>query len=162
MKFTTMVAMVAVFMSCNVLMAGQKAAPMETKNIVEIAVGAGSFKTLVAAVQAANLVDTLASPGPFTVFAPTDEAFAKLPAGTVESLLADVPALTNILTYHVAGGTESVKSLIAKKEITTVQGSKVTVRVCDNRLYINDSEVIMKPIQASNGVIYVIDAVLLP
>lgn len=133
-----------------------------TKNIVEIAVASGSFTTLVAAVKAANLVETLSSPGPFTVFAPTDAAFAKLPAGTVEALLKDIPALTRILTYHVVGGTKTPNQLLKERFVTTVQGGKVRVQVSQGRLFINKSEVVLNPIMASNGVIYVIDAVLIP
>jgi uncharacterized surface protein with fasciclin (FAS1) repeats len=133
------------------------------KNIVEIAVSAGSFTTLVAAVQAAGLVETLSAPGSLTVFAPTDAAFAKLPAGTVEALLADIPALTKILTYHVLGAEKAPSVLLQEKMVTTLQGQKVIVtRDAQGRFLINESQVIMRPIYAANGVIYVIDAVLLP
>jgi uncharacterized surface protein with fasciclin (FAS1) repeats len=140
-----------------------KPAERSTQNIVQIAVGAGSFNTLVAAVQAAGLVETLSAPGSLTVFAPTDSAFAKLPAGTVEGLLKDIPALTKILTYHVLGAEKAPRALLQEKTVTTLQGGKVTVtRDAHGRFFINQSEVIMKPIYAANGVIYVIDAVLLP
>jgi len=131
-------------------------------DIVDTAVAAGQFKTLAAALGAAGLVETLKGAGPFTVFAPTDAAFAKLPAGTVEALLADIPALTNILLYHVAGGDLSVKELLKQGEVKTVQGTNVSVRKSGGNLIINESLVISKPVAASNGVIYIIDSVLLP
>ena len=132
------------------------------KNIAEIAIESGQFNTLVAALSAADLVKVVAGPGPLTVFAPTDAAFAKLPAGTVESLLNDIPALTNILTYHVVAGAKTPSNLLDEKMVTTLQGGKVEVQIDQDRLFINKSEVILKPIQASNGIIYVIDTVLLP
>lgn len=133
------------------------------KNIVEIAASNTNFTTLVAAVKAAGLVDALSAPGPLTVFAPTNAAFAKLPAGTVEALLADIPALTNILTYHVLGDEKSPSALIREKFLKTLQGTDVKVYVDGTlRLKINKSQVIMKPIYAQNGVIYVIDTVLIP
>ena len=130
-------------------------------NIVETAVGAGDFTTLVAAVQAAGLVDTLSGPGPFTVFAPTDAAFAKLPAGTVESLLADIPKLTAILTYHVVSGAVHAADLPGIPSAATVQGSDVTFDTSDG-VKVNDATVTAADIVASNGVIHVIDTVLIP
>lgn len=132
------------------------------KNIVEIAVSAGSFNTLVAAVKAADLVGALSGPGPLTVFAPTDAAFAKLPAGTVEFLLANIDQLTTILTYHVVAGEKQPKALLMEQFVKTLQGSDVEVKGDARMLMINDSLVVAKPIYASNGVIYVIDTVLLP
>ncbi len=132
------------------------------KNIVEIAVGAGSFNTLVAAVKAADLVGALSGPGPLTVFAPTDAAFAKLPAGTVEFLLANIDQLTSILTYHVVAGEKNPKALLKEQFVKTLEGSDVEVKGCARMLMINNSLVVAKPIYASNGVIYVIDTVLLP
>jgi len=131
-------------------------------NIVETAQNAGTFKTLVAAVTAAGLADTLASPGPFTVFAPNDEAFAKLPAGTVESLLADIPKLKKILTYHVVSG--DVRSVDAAKlhEAKTVEGGNLHIHANGGGVKINESTVIAADIACDNGVIHVIDAVLLP
>lgn len=133
-------------------------------DIVDVAVGAGSFNTLVAAVQAAGLVDTLKSPGPFTVFAPTDEAFAKLPAGTVESLLLpeNKAKLTEILTYHVLAG-ETRSGALAGQTLTvpTVAGPTVLVDG-RNGVRVNDATVTAADISASNGVIHVIDTVLLP
>lgn len=131
--------------------------------IVDIAVGDGRFETLVAAVTAADLVETLSGPGPFTVFAPTDAAFAALPAGTVESLLANIPALQSVLTYHVVSGAVDAATVVGLSSATTVQGSPVTIRVVDGGVVLNGSvNVIITDIVASNGIIHVIDAVLLP
>ena len=130
-------------------------------NIVETAVAAGDFTTLVAAVKAAGLVDTLSGPGPFTVFAPTDAAFAKLPEGTVESLLADIPKLTAILTYHVVSGSVHAADLEGTPGATTVEGSDVTFDTSDG-VKVNDATVIKADIDASNGVIHCIDTVLMP
>ena len=138
-----------------------KKAPM---NIVQIASEAGTFNTLVAAVKAAGLAETLQGPGPFTVFAPTDAAFAKLPAGTVESLLADPKKLASILTFHVVSGkvmsTDIVKANGATP--TTVNGAPLDVVVRNGKVYVNGAQVINADIVASNGVIHVIDAVLIP
>ena len=130
--------------------------------IVEIAVGDGRFETLVAALQAADLVDTLAVPGPFTVFAPTDNAFAKLPEGTVEALLGDIPALTDILLYHVVPGNVTATDVAALDSATTVQGGTVAISVEDDTVSINDAQVVIADIEASNGIIHVIDTVLIP
>lgn len=129
-------------------------------DIVDTAVAAGQFQTLVAAVQAANLVSTLKSAGPFTVFAPNDAAFAKLPAGTVQGLLNDIPALTTILTYHVVGGELSTRQLQGSK--MTVEGRSINFSMRGSELFVNESKIIAGPIATSNGVIYVIDSVLLP
>ena len=138
-----------------------KKAPM---NIVQIASEAGTFNTLVAAVKAAGLAETLQGPGPFTVFAPTDAAFAKLPAGTVESLLADPKKLASILTFHVVAGKvtsgDIVKANGAKP--TTVNGAPLDVVVRGGKVYVNGAQVVTADIVASNGVIHVIDAVLIP
>jgi uncharacterized surface protein with fasciclin (FAS1) repeats len=131
------------------------------KSIVEIAAGSDQFKTLVAAVKAAGLVETLQGAGPFTVFAPTDEAFAKLPAGTVEGLLKDLPKLKSILTYHVVAGKVLAKDVAGVKAAMTVQGSNVRVDA-SHGVKINDANVTQADIEASNGVIHVIDTVLLP
>jgi uncharacterized surface protein with fasciclin (FAS1) repeats len=130
-------------------------------NIVQTAQGAGTFTTLVAAVTAANLVDTLSGPGPFTVFAPNDDAFAKLPAGTVEALLADIPKLTKILTYHVVAGNVLAADVVKLTKATTVEGSDVHITT-DGGVKVNDAKVIATDIKADNGVIHVIDAVLIP
>jgi transforming growth factor-beta-induced protein len=132
------------------------------QTIVDIAVADGRFTTLVAAVQAADLVDTLSSEGPFTVFAPTDDAFAALPEGTVEALLADIPTLTNILLYHVVSGNVMAADVVGLDAATTVLGEDVTVTVDGDTVKINDATVIITDIEASNGVIHVIDTVLLP
>ena len=135
-------------------------------DIVDTAAGNKDFSTLVAAVQAAGLVETLKSKGPFTVFAPTNAAFAKLPAGTVESLLKpeNKAMLVKILTYHVVSGKVLAADVVKLngKMVKTVQGSDVTVTVADGKVKVNDSNVIATDIETSNGVIHVIDSVLLP
>jgi uncharacterized surface protein with fasciclin (FAS1) repeats len=135
-------------------------------DIVDTAVAAGTFKTLVAAVTAAKLVDTLKGKGPFTVFAPTDEAFAKLPKGTVEGLLKDIPKLTAVLTYHVVAGKVMAADVVKLKSAKTVQGQEVKVDASKWHMHknvkINDAEVIKADIVTDNGVIHVIDKVLLP
>lgn len=132
------------------------------KNIVDIAVGDGRFNTLVAAVTAAGLVDTLKSEGPFTVLAPTDDAFKKLPAGTVEGLLKDIPTLKNILLYHVVPGKVMAADVVKLTSADTALGKPVTISVTGDKVMINNSQVIITDIAASNGVIHVIDTVLLP
>jgi uncharacterized surface protein with fasciclin (FAS1) repeats len=135
-----------------------------TGDIVDVAVGAGQFNTLVAAVQAAGLVDTLKGPGPFTVFAPTDAAFAKLPAGTVESLLLpeNKAKLTEILTYHVVAGETRAAALSGQfLSVPTVAGPTVQIDG-RNGVRVNNATVVTADVDASNGVIHVIDTVLLP
>lgn len=132
------------------------------KNIVETAVEAGSFNTLVTAVQAAGLDDVLSGQGPLTVFAPTDEAFAKLPAGTVESLLNDPAKLGDILKYHVVSGKVMASDVVKLSNATTLLGQNVNILVQDGVVKINDATVIGTDIETSNGVIHVIDTVLLP
>jgi len=134
-----------------------------SKDIVDTAVGAGDFGTLVAAVQAADLVDTLKGDGPFTVFAPTDAAFAALPEGTVENLLKpeNKDQLIAVLTYHVVPGKVMSGDLVDDMKATTVQGGDVTIDL-DNGVMINDASVAAADIEASNGVIHVIDKVILP
>jgi uncharacterized surface protein with fasciclin (FAS1) repeats len=134
----------------------------ETRDIVDIAVEDGRFTTLVAALEAAGLVDALKAEGPLTVFAPTDEAFAALPEGTVEGLLADIPALTDVLLYHVVDGKVMASDVVELSSATTLLGQDVSISVMDGKVMINDSVVIIPDIEASNGVIHVIDAVLLP
>ena len=133
-------------------------------DIVDVAVSGGSFKTLVAAVQAAGLVATLKSEGPFTVFAPTDEAFAKLPAGTLEMLLKpeNKAQLAAILTYHVVPGKVLAKDVVGLSSAKTAQGSSVTVKVSNGTVMIDNAKVVQTDIMASNGVIHVIDTVILP
>jgi uncharacterized surface protein with fasciclin (FAS1) repeats len=130
-------------------------------DIVDTAVQAGSFKTLVAAVQAAGLVDTLKGAGPFTVFAPTDEAFAKLPQGTVDALLKDIPKLTKILTYHVVSGKVLAADVVKLKSAKTVEGTEVKIDA-SNGVKINDAKVSTPDVAADNGVIHIIDTVLIP
>jgi len=137
-------------------------APAALKDIVDTAVEAGSFTTLVTAVEAAGLVDTLKGEGPFTVFAPTDAAFAALPEGALDGLLADIPALTDVLLYHVVSGKVMAADVVNLSSATTVQGSDLTITVEDGAVMINDALVVTADIETSNGVIHVIDAVLLP
>ena len=132
------------------------------KDIVDTAVAAGSFKTLATALEAAGLVDTLKGPGPFTVFAPTDAAFAKLPAGTVEGLLKDKPKLTAILTYHVVPGNVKAADVVKLDSAKTVNGQSVAIKVVDGKVIVDNATVTTADIEASNGVIHVIDTVLLP
>ena len=136
------------------------------KDIVDTAVGAGSFKTLVAAVKAAGLVDTLKSDGPFTVLAPTDEAFAKLPAGTVEELLKpeNKDKLVSILTYHVIPAKALAADVVKLngKSVKTVQGSTVQISVENGSVMVNKAKVVKTDIPCTNGVIHVIDTVILP
>ena len=132
------------------------------KNIVETAVNAGSFKTLVTAVKAANLVDTLSGKGPFTVFAPTDEAFAKLPASTIEALLKDTDKLSSILTYHVVSGKVMAKDVVNLDSAKTVNGKDLSIKVKDGKVMVDNAMVIKTDIKCSNGVIHVIDAVIIP
>lgn len=130
-------------------------------NIVETAREAGSFTTLLAAVDTVSLGDTLADGGPFTVFAPTDEAFAKLPAGTVESLLADLSKLTEVLTYHVVPGRVTAAEAAGLSSAKTVQGDELPISI-DGGIHVADANVVSADIEAANGVIHVIDRVLLP
>lgn len=134
------------------------------KDIVDTAVEAGTFKTLAAALQAAGLVDTLKGAGPFTVFAPTDDAFAKLPAGTVEDLLKpeNKDKLTSILTYHVVSGKVMAADAMKVSTADTVNGKPLMIKVDGNTVMINDATVTAADIEASNGVIHVIDSVVLP
>lgn len=130
-------------------------------DIIDTAVNAGSFNTLVAAIKAAGLVDTLKGAGPFTVFAPSDDAFAKLPAGTVDSLLQDIPKLTKILTYHVVSGKVMAADVVKLNSAKTVEGSEVKIDA-SNGVKINDATVVTPDIATDNGVIHVIDTVLIP
>lgn len=133
-------------------------------DIVDTAIAAGSFKTLVTAVKAAGLVETLKGKGPFTVFAPTDEAFAKLPAGTVENLLKpeNKNQLVAILTYHVVSGKVMSKDLVGKKTMAkSVEGGEISVDATDG-VKVDNAKVVKADIEASNGIIHVIDAVIMP
>ena len=131
-------------------------------NIVQTAISAGSFKTLVAAVQAAGLAETLSGTGPFTVFAPTDEAFAKLPAGTVDALLKDKEKLASILTYHVVSGQVTAADAIKLTEAKTVNGQIFKIVAGKDGVMIDNANVVKTDIMTSNGVIHVIDSVILP
>ena len=144
--------------------AGSASAYAAGKDIVDTAVAAGQFKTLAAALTAADLVATLKGPGPFTVFAPTDAAFAALPAGTVDSLLKpeNKAKLAAILTYHVVAGKVMAADVAKLKEVKTVNGAMVAVKVVGGNVMINNAKVTTADIEASNGVIHVIDTVLLP
>ncbi|MCT0202956.1 fasciclin domain-containing protein [Synechococcus sp. CS-602] len=137
---------------------------MPTKDIVDTAVSAGSFKTLTTALTAAGLVDTLKGEGPFTVFAPTDEAFAKLPAGTVESLLmpANKQKLTSILTYHVVAGDVKAADVVKLSSAKTLNGQSVKIKAKGSKVMINGATVVTADIATTNGTIHVIDTVLMP
>ncbi len=139
--------------------------PTATQTIVETAIGNGSFNTLVAAVKAADLVETLSGTGPFTVMAPTDAAFAKLPAGTVESLVKpeNKAKLVAILTYHVVSGKVPAATVVTLKEAGTVEGSKIKIDVKDGSVFLNgNTKVIITDVHCSNGIIHAIDTVLMP
>jgi uncharacterized surface protein with fasciclin (FAS1) repeats len=131
------------------------------KNIIETAVAAGTCNTLVTAVTAAGLVDTLSGPGPFTVFAPNDEAFAKLPQDTLDEILADKEQLTKILTYHVVSGKKMAADISGVTKAETLQGGDVAIDTT-NGVKVNDAKVVTADIECSNGVIHVIDTVLMP
>ena len=158
-----LVVLTAVLLSCCAAMAapGNNSG---TKDIVDTAVAAGSFQTLAKALQAADLVDTLKGPGPFTVFAPTDEAFAKLPAGTLEDLLKpeNKDKLRAILTYHVIPGKVTAAQVVKLSSAKTVNGQEVKITSSGGTVMANDAHVVKADIAASNGVIHVIDAVILP
>jgi uncharacterized surface protein with fasciclin (FAS1) repeats len=156
---------IAIHALAMVLVAGSLVAgEHKKKDIVDTAVEAGSFKTLAAALKAADLVDTLKGKGPFTVFAPTDEAFAKLPAGTVETLLKpeNKAKLQAILTYHVVAGSVSSGEVVKLKSAKTVNGQSVSIRTANGGVSIDGANVVKADIAASNGVIHVIDTVILP
>lgn len=138
------------------------AAQSSDNDIVETAVAAGSFTTLVAALEAADLVGVLQGDGPFTVFAPTDAAFAKLPEGTVEALLADKEALTRVLTYHVVAGAVMAADVVKLSSAETVAGISAPIEVKDGKVYVAGAEVSTTDIATSNGVIHIIDSVMLP
>ena len=145
-------------------MAGPSAQSMASKDIVDTAVANGSFKTLATALEAAGLVDTLKGKGPFTVFAPTDAAFAKLPAGTVETLLKpeNKEKLRQILTYHVVAGKVGLSEVLKMTAAKAVSGGSVRIAVKGSDVMVNDAKVVTPDVTASNGVIHVIDSVLMP
>jgi uncharacterized surface protein with fasciclin (FAS1) repeats len=163
-RVTGIASMAAVVLAVVGLAIGSTFARATNQDIVDTAVGAGQFKTLAAALQAAGLVDTLKGSGPFTVFAPTDAAFAKLPAGTVESLLKpeNKAKLTAILTYHVVPGAVKAEQVTKLDEAKTVNGAMVKVSSDHGKVMINNANVVKADIPASNGVIHVIDTVILP
>jgi len=135
--------------------------PEPQKDIVDTAVSAGTFNTLATALTEAGLIDTLKGPGPFTVFAPTDEAFAKIPADQLSALLADKEKLTSILTYHVVAGKVMAADVVGLDSATTVQGQSITISASDG-VKVDNANVVQTDIVASNGVIHVIDTVLIP
>jgi uncharacterized surface protein with fasciclin (FAS1) repeats len=151
--------------SCGTHSASQHKASVETAGEIELAIfplaGKAGFETLTAAIEAAGLSEVLTVEGPFTVFAPTDEAFAKLPEGTLEALLQDKDALRNILLYHVASGTVTASEVVKLESAETLNGQKVTINV-DEGVMVNGAKVIQTDVMASNGVIHVIDTVLIP
>lgn len=164
MKTTRILALTALLTTAVATTAVQgEDKPAAKPDIVAVASGAGSFNTLVAAVKAAGLVETLQGPGPFTVFAPTDEAFAKLPAGTVESLLKpeNKDKLTAILTYHVLPG-KVMAADVKTSKAKTVNGKELSLQVKDGAVHVDKATVVKADIAASNGVIHVIDSVVIP
>ncbi len=154
--------LVVIMLVTAVIPAMAAPASQASQDIVDIAVADGRFTTLVTALQAADLVDTLKGDGPFTVFAPTDDAFAKLPAGTLDGLLADIPALKNVLLYHVVPGKVMAADVVTLSSADTVLGQPVDIMVSGGTVMVNDAQVIITDIEASNGVIHVIDTVILP
>jgi uncharacterized surface protein with fasciclin (FAS1) repeats len=158
----TLVTAVALAAALPAQDAREASASRPSMNIVQTASKAGSFKTLLAAAKAAGLVETLQSEGPFTVFAPTDDAFAKLPDGTVAKLLKDKEKLAAILTYHVVPGRHPASSLAGKSWAETVEGQSIRIRISDKGAYVDDAKVVKTDIQTSNGIIHVIDSVILP
>lgn len=156
-------AAIVILLSASLLVAGgNKSEKYSKKDIVETAIAAGSFTTLATALTEADLVSALKGEGPFTVFAPTDAAFAKLPEGTLEGLLKDKEALKNILLYHVVSGKVSSEQVVKIDAAETLAGSKVNIKVKDGGVMINNSNVTTADVYASNGVIHIIDTVLLP
>lgn len=164
-RLMTSVAMVATLFTVGAHAAHHEEGKMEDKpSIVEIAAGNEDFSTLVAALKAAGLVDVLSGEGPFTVFAPTNAAFAKLPEGTVETLLKpeNKQKLTDVLTYHVVSGKVYASDVVKLSEATTVQGSTIEITASDDGVMVDNANVVTTDIKASNGVIHVIDSVILP
>jgi uncharacterized surface protein with fasciclin (FAS1) repeats len=156
--------MMAALVALPILAACSSAQSESSKDIVDTAAAAGQFNTLIAAAKAADLVDTLKSPGPLTVFAPTDAAFAALPAGTVDNLLKpeNKAQLVKVLTYHVVSGKVTSGQVVTLDTATTVEGGAVDIDASNGKVMINDAQVVQADVGASNGVIHVIDKVLLP
>lgn len=144
------------------LVAGQASAVSAKHDIVDTAVAAGQFKTLATALGKAGLVETLKGDGPFTVFAPTDEAFAKIPADKLNALIADKKGLTSVLTYHVVAGKVMAADVVKLKGAKTVQGSSVKIQVKDGVVMVDGAKVVKTDIECTNGVIHVIDSVIVP
>ena len=164
-KSITRAALVAAVLAAPTMLSAQTSQKGNNMNdIVAVAAGAGQFNTLIAAVKAAGLVETLQGAGPFTVFAPTDAAFAKLPKGAIEALLADKEKLTAVLTYHVVSGKVTAADIIKMggADPATVNGAPVHITVNEGNVFVDGAKVINADIQASNGVIHVIDSVILP
>jgi len=165
-KFAAFAVIATVFFGASAAHAGNYGGSkaMDKKDIVDTAVAAGSFNTLAAALEAADLVDTLKGDGPFTVFAPTDDAFAALPAGTVESLLKpeNKDQLVAVLTYHVVPGKVKAKDVVTLDSAATVNGKAVTIEASDAGVTVDGANVVKTDIMTSNGIIHVIDAVILP
>ena len=159
MRSKLAIALVVTLAGAGAAFAGSYAKP--ASDIVDTAVAAGDFKTLATALQAAGLVDTLKGPGPFTVFAPTDAAFAKLPAGTLDALLKDKAKLTRILTYHVVAGKVLAADVVKLSEAKTVEGGVLRIDAQDG-VKVNGANVVKSDVAASNGIIHVVDTVLLP
>jgi uncharacterized surface protein with fasciclin (FAS1) repeats len=158
----TTAASVVLIVACALAGRAVSSPPRAEKDVVDTAVAAGSFKTLVTAVKAADLVETLKGKGPFTVFAPTDEAFAKIPAEKLEALLADKDGLTAVLTYHVVPGKVMAADVVKLTSAKTVQGKPLQISTKGGKVSINGASVVKTDIACSNGVIHVIDTVLLP
>jgi transforming growth factor-beta-induced protein len=163
-RFTKVVPFVLVVAMLAISALPALAAPSNQadQDIVAIAIANGSFTTLVTAVEAAGLVDTLKGEGPFTVFAPTDDAFNALPEGTIPALLNDIPALSDILLYHVVPGKVMAADVVNLSSADTALGQPVPIRVEDGNVYVGDAQVVITDIEASNGVIHVVDAVIIP
>src|SRR4051812_19048272 len=165
MTLNLMTAAALALLAAALNFAAAPAAPAEdakAKDIVDTAVGAGSFKTLVTAVKAADLVETLKGDGPFTVFAPTDEAFAKVPKDALDGLLKDKKALTGVLTYHVVPGKVMAADVVKLTSAKTAQGKPLTIALAGEKVTVNGATVVATDIACTNGVIHVIDAVLFP
>ena len=163
-KVTGIASVAAVVLTVVGLAIGGTVARASNQDIVDTAVGAGQFKTLAAALKAAGLIETLKGKGPFTVFAPTDEAFAKLPAGTVENLLKpeNKAQLTAILTYHVVPGAVMASQVVTLKDAKTVNGQSVKISATGGTVMVDKAKVVKTDIKAANGVIHVIDTVMIP
>ncbi len=157
-----MTLMLALLCGAVAVPADEVEAGMEKKNIVETAVEAGQFNTLAKALQVAGLVDALQGEGPFTVFAPTDEAFAKLPKGTLESLIAQPEQLKQILLYHVVSGSVKAEQVVGLSSAKTLQGSAIEINVTDAGVMVDGAKVVKTDIVTSNGIIHVIDNVIVP